>query len=318
MNAKKTQEDEKAVTVVKAAGLPAGYDYDDDDQGAGFENAEAGDFKIPFFYVLQSLSDSVKACRDGSVREGMLHNTVTGISYPADIKEREPGILFVPCYFIHTFNEWRPRKQGGGFVGVHQPHDAFVQDIIAAAKAENKPYGKLSTPDGNDLIDTYSVYGISIDEASFDTVDGKNWDTFEFEQAVIPHSSTKIGEFKTMLGRKRLMRIPGTSKSFPLYSHIWRIQTKPQSHAEGDSYNINWSFPFGNAKTGAMESAIPTGSLLFQAAKEFYTLCASGAMEEATEKSLNAQGEAAAKGDGGEGFRRDAGATDVDEDETPF
>jgi hypothetical protein len=313
MNAKKTEEN-KSLTVAAPAGLPAGYDYGDDDQGAGFENAEAGDFKIPFFNVLQSLSDPVKACRDGSVREGMLYNTVTGVAYPSDMKEKERGILFVPCYFIHTFNEWRPRKLGGGFVGIHQPHDAFVQDAVAAAKAENKPFGKISSPEGNDLIDTYSVYGVSIDEDAFITADGVNWDTYEFEQAVIPHFSTKIGVFKTMLGRKRLMRIPGTSKSFPLYSHVWRVQTKAQSHSEGDSYNIAWNLAFGNAKTGAIESCIPTGSLLFQAVKEFYNLCASGGMTEATEKSLDAQG--AAVSEGGNGFRK-ADAEDVDE-EMPF
>jgi hypothetical protein len=307
MNAKKS-DDSKAIATVKAAGLPAGYEYDDEDTGAGFENLEAGDFRIPSFNVLQSISDQVKACRDGSVRAGMLYNTVSQIAYAADVKEKEPGVLFVPCYVTHMFNEWTPRKEGGGFVGMHQPHDPFVQKVVAEAEE----YGKNKTPKGNDLVDTYTAYGIFIEESSLVTPEGVDWECFDLTQCFIPHTSTKISVLKNMLGRKRLMRIPGTAKPFPMFSHIWRLQTVPQSHAAGDSYNVLWNFAFGDAKTGAVESRIPTSSLLYQTAKEFYALCHSGGMAEATEKTLASQGERSGK-------TIDGSASEVvDEDETPF
>lgn len=305
MNAKKTEN--TALTTVKAAGLPVGYEYDDAEMGAGFENLTSDDFKIPFFNLLQSLSDPVKACRDGSVREGMLYNTVTQVAYPADMKEKEKGILFVPCYVIHNFIEWKSRK----FVGVHPPHDAFVKDIVANAES----FGKNKTPDGNDLVETYSVYGVFIDEDAL-VVDGvMDWDTTTIEQCVIPHASTKINAIKGVLSRKRLMRIPGTTKTFPMYSHVWRIQTVPQSHADGDSYNIQWSLAFGNAKTGAVESLIPTSSLIYQVAKEFYSLCSAGGVAEATEKGLKQQ-----SADHAEANKNRNGAEDVldDGDEAPF
>jgi len=308
MNAKKS-DDNKALATVKAAGLPAEYEYEDTDMGAGFENLEAGDFKTPSFSVLQSISEQVKACRDGSVRAGMLYNTASLIAYGADAKEKEKGILFVPSYVTHMFNEWTPRKEGGAFIGMHPPHDQFVRDVVAAAEE----YGKNRTPKGNDLVETYTVYGIFVEEDALVTPEGINWDCFDLTQCFIPHTSTKIGALKNMLGRKRLMRIPGTAKPFPMYSHVWRLQTVPQSHAAGDSYNVLWNFAFGDAKTGAVESRIPTASLLYQTAKDFYSLCSSGGMAEATEKSLSSQS-------GGSGKTIDGSSSEAIEDdvEMPF
>ena len=294
------EENTALATVSTANNLPSVYEYDDEDAGAGFENSETADFAVPFYHVLQATSKAVKECEDGSVRAGMIYNSVTQIAYDADSGKNKPGRLVIPCAYTHNFNEWRPRDSGGGFVGIHEPHSPFVRDIVAKGE-----FGKYKTPDGNDLVDTYTMYCLSVEEneGEFD------FDTVEFDQVVIPHTSTKIAAFRNTASKMRMMTIPGTRKSFPIYSHIWRVQTKSQVNKGETSFNILWTLAFGSGRDAAAKSQIPTGSLLFEAAKKMYRLCADGEMQAKTQESMKKTGGEQAQEDNG--FHRSSGAEDV-------
>src|SRR5690606_39209842 len=87
-------------------------------------------------------------------KKGMIINSVTEELYPGD-----PGVLFLPVHREHRFVEWVPRDQGGGFVASHEPTDPM---IIEARKGGG--FGKLESPEGNDIVETFYVFGLVVDE----------------------------------------------------------------------------------------------------------------------------------------------------------
>lgn len=141
-------ESKKTTAVAKKAeaGALVAYDYGED-LGGGFENQSNADIQIPFLSLLQSNSPQ---CEDGEMKPGTYFNTVT---------EENVGneVIFVPGTTQHRFVEWVPRDQGGGFVAAH-----------AAPPEGCEPHptkkGVLVTPQGNDLIETFYVFGV--DETS--------------------------------------------------------------------------------------------------------------------------------------------------------
>ena len=126
--------------------LPVKWDYGTD-SGAGFENQTQDDYQIPFLNQLQALSPEISGSKDELVtgaKNGMFINSVSKKLY------EEPVI--VPCITKHSFIEWRPRKEGGGFVAEH----AIDSPIVAGAKAAAAgDITKLRTEAGNELIDTF-------------------------------------------------------------------------------------------------------------------------------------------------------------------
>jgi|WetSurMetagenome_2_1015567.scaffolds.fasta_scaffold00090_33 hypothetical protein len=240
-----------SVATVKAHSVPAEYDYGDY-AGAGFENSTSEDFAVPFLHVLQSNSVAVEAGEEVEVngtmvapRAGMIINTVTGRLYEADGNKNKPGVLFVPATTQHLYVEWKTRDNGGGYVGQHLPTDRHVMSII-----QNQDFGKFKMGD-NDLIETYYVYGLNVDEI-----------TGEFEQAIVAFTSTKIKVFKAWHSRKKIMRIPGLRATLPLFSHIWRLNTEGQKNSKGSYYNLKFSLGKGNEAA----SRLMTSSELFQSA----------------------------------------------------
>jgi hypothetical protein len=272
-----SEEQTTALTSFIGGGNVAAYDYGDD-AGAGFEHSESTDFATPIIYVSQSSSAYVKD-GDGSIRGGMLYNNVTGEAVEADIAKGKPGIVFIPCAYIHTFNEWRPRASGGGLVEQHDPNSPVVLRVVNDPDQKFGKYKIRREIDGeyfeNDLVDTFTVFGLTLDEK-----------TRVFEQAVVPHSSTKISIFKRFLQCKRNMLIPGTRKSFPMYSHAWRLQTKGQVNKGESSYNIVWSLAYGPGTKSMLDQT----SELYEAARSVYMMCSDKeAMSAVVTKSVSSE-----------------------------
>lgn len=197
---------------------------------AGFGNTTSEDFSMPFLAILQGLSPQCETI--DAAKPGKLINSVTSDLYPGD-----PGVPFIPCNTEHVFVEWKKRKDGGGFVAVHTIED----DIVVNCK-EKQEFGEYTTPSGNDLIETFYVYGVMPTETGG-------------EQMVIAFSSTKIKKYKAWLTKARGIQIAvkdaqgRVTKRInpPLFAHRYRLKTTKETNNKGDFYNFEISFDGPNA-----------------------------------------------------------------------
>lgn len=253
-----------AVVAVKENTAVAGaYDYSQY-AGQGFETHTKDDYAVPFLAVLQSNSPLVET--KAEAKPGMLVNTVTQETY-----DGKKGIIFIPVDRQHNVLEWKPRNLGGGFVAAH----AMDSELVTKVKAEQE-FGKYKTVKGdinsNDLIETFSVYGIFVNEMGSP------------EQMIISFSSTKIKTYKRWMTKARTVQVAlpdGRRVNPPLFAHKYRITSVSEKNAKGSFYNFTIDFDGGTAE----KCRLPVNDPLFQAAVGFFELLKSGNLKAAYEST---------------------------------
>lgn len=245
----------KEVAEKKSTAVGQVIDYGDD-AGAGFENQSREDISIPFITVLQALSPQVSKETVEGAKSGMLFNTVT-----EELTVPEDGITFVPGYTEHVYVEWVPRKEGGGFVAIHQ----MGSDVVAKAKDESEEFGKLKVDrEGggqNDLVETFYVYGSVIDEE-------ENPESM----AVIAFTSSKIKIYRKWNTSIRMFTVKtedGRKIRPPMFAHKVKLGSQ-QETANGEDY-YNFTLKPANGKIAdsllepgceALESARSVGEMV--------------------------------------------------------
>lgn len=214
----------KKKTSVKPAeqgGAVANYDYGEEHKGGGYEGTSGADYAIPFLAILQSNSPQVDGSKGPEVKiaeaeAGMLMNTVSMKLYDGAKK----GVVFIPCITNRTYVEWKKRSQGGGggggFVARHDPDSEAVRKCVSS-----QPFGKYEI-NGNDLSETFYVYGILLDE-----------ETGETEMIIIAFSSTKIKKYKHVM-----YRLGSYKGRPPLYANRLRIKTFGDQNDKGYFQNF--------------------------------------------------------------------------------
>lgn len=254
----KTKE---VATVGETGGDVALYDYGAD-AGSGYENQSAQDIAIPFLNVLQSNSP-ICSDEEANARPGMLMNSVTN-----ELFSGKEGIAFVPVTTRHSFVEWVPRDAGGGYVGEYA---IDAPEVARARAAAGGKLGKLKLDNGNDLIETFTVIGIKLDE------DGNPQGPM-----IVAASSTKIKPYRGLMTRLRtyLHPAPGGRKvQPPLFAHKVSIKTEKQSNNKGEFFN----FVFAPLNGSVADSLTPPNHPIMEAAKGLKTAFDTGAVRAATE-----------------------------------
>jgi hypothetical protein len=248
------------------------YDYGNE-VGKGFENQTSADVAIPFISILQDLSPQVKKNKAeyiAGAEPGILINTVTQELLP-------DGIEFIPATTEHFFVEWVPRNKGGGFVARHAPNS----EVVAKARAISKDFGKLTTKeeDGNDLVETFYVYGIAICNGTP-------------IPAIVAFSSTKIRVYKRWMTRVRTFQIDvnGRKQVPPLFAHLARIGTVPETNKRGEDF---FNFSVEPANGDIASSLLPPTDERFQAARLLREAASRGAVRAADETLGSTTGGAA-------------------------
>ena len=243
----------------------ANFDYGDA-AGKGYENQTNDDILIPFLNLLQKGSPLVEDRKEA--KAGLIYNTVT--------EELYETVEFVPATTRHECVEWVPRDAGGGFVNKYPMTDQVVRD--AQARAEE--FNKLTMPNGNELQETFSVFGILC-------VDGE-----PVGMAVIPFASTKIKVYKKYISRLRMFTpkaADGTKINPPLYAHLAVLGSCDQEHQAGKSKNFTLE--------AAVDNKLPLSMMgpddpRYQAAENVYNLVQSGAAEANYDRMNDADGDA--------------------------
>lgn len=271
----KTESKTTDVAVKEQNTAMAEYGAYADYAGAGFENQTSDDYSIPFLQILQALSPQLQ--ENDSLRQGMIINTVTG-----EIFEGKQGIAFVPATTQHVYVEWKPREQGGGFVGIHE----INSDVVAHAKAQSSEFGKYNTPEGNELIETFYVYGIALDD------DGNA------SEAVLAFSSSKIKKYKGWMTKAKTIQIPlpdGRRIPAPLFAHRYRLKTVSEKNNKGQFFN--WDVAFDGAN--AVEARLLPDNPIFQAAVNIKSMIEGGRARAAYESQAPGSADEEAQGAGG-------------------
>lgn len=239
-----TAADEKGKQEVaqKAGTALAEYGAYEQYAGSGFENQTSDDYAIPFLQILQALSPQLQD-PESPFKQGMILNTVTGEVFPG-----QAGFAYIPSTTQHLYVEWTPREKGGGFVGIHEPGSELVRHCVA-----NQPFGDYKTPEGNELIETFYVYGIAVDN------DGNS------SEAVLAFSSSKIKKYKAWMTKAKTIQIPlpdGRRIPAPLFAHRYRLKTIAEKNPKGAFFN--WEIAFDGAN--ATEARLLPDNELFQSA----------------------------------------------------
>jgi hypothetical protein len=211
-----------------------------EDAGGGFENQTADHFRVPLIKLAQKLSPEVD--EDLGISPGDFFASDTKVPYKQ--------LHFVPVTTIMCYNEYVTRDNGGGMVGSHKPEAAVVQEAI---KANGGKYGKLYTEEGNELIQTFNMFVVILDEES-NPVD----------KAIIPFTSTKISEYQGYNKRLASVRINGQRP--PMFSHRVTLSSVLDENKKGKFYNVRLKPMVDN---DIRTSMIPSNHPAYLEAKDF-------------------------------------------------
>lgn len=247
-----SKNDNKTLATKPAteAGLTAIPDYGTDAR-LGFDQNTAADYSIPFVKLLQALSPELTdpAKKIKGAEAGQILNSVT--------KDVANEIFFVPVDRQHSFIEWVPREKGGGFAG---RHDESSPEVQKAKSANAGSVLGLKSSKGNDLKETFTLFGLILPSADAQTSDGR--------YACIAFDSTKIKEYKDMM-----YKLDSSKVRAPLFANRLRISSRAQKNAKGNSFNFAITHAIGE---DLVQSLIAPGTALFEEAKAFHTMVRSG------------------------------------------
>ena len=171
---------------------------------------------LPFVNQVLQLSPQLNKKNDKfieGVKSGQFVNSVTNALLPDELH-------FVPCAIDHNYVEWTPRDNGGGFVAVHD----VQSDVVKKAREASKGGLDLKTPAGNDLQETFYIYGIRTSGPG----------TGAEEAVVLSFSKTKIKSYKTIT--TRLFTWKGT-KQVPLFAYQLVMKSFDTQNKKGQPYS---------------------------------------------------------------------------------
>jgi hypothetical protein len=216
-----------AVAKAKSTALAPVIDYGTD-IGAGLDDVGRDEAGIPFLKILQAQSPEVIG------PDGKIAGAAAGIFLNTGTAELLESVTIVPAMRQHVFVEWRPRKQGGGIVRVHQPGS----DIVMAAIEASTKFGKYKTESGNDLVETFYVYAVVL---SNDVPSGF---------VVVPFSSSGIKHYKKkFINRIRYCLVDdgqGAKRNPPMFAHRVTLTTAQESNDDGTWSNYVITFAVDN------------------------------------------------------------------------
>lgn len=256
-----------------------------EDAGAGMENVDASELRIPFLYILDAKSPQCKPVAQGGVagaQQGMLINTGTGEIYDGDAAG---GVTFVPVHRDHNFVEFTPMNLGGGLVAIYPPDDPKILEM----RAKQGKFGKLysvfppkrdaqgNITEGTEIGETFYLYGLIVD-ANGGTAG-----------VIVPFKSTQIKKYQAFMQRQTSFKYANPKSTDenplppvqpPIFAHRWHLSSQPESKKtfswQGWTLTLDAKEPDGR-ESPYFKSLIPSGSQLYADAKRFRDMIVGGA-----------------------------------------
>jgi len=247
-----------------------------DSAGAGVDDIGMDETGVPFVKILQ---DDCKELKGGVVPEDALGNL-----FDTGTQEFSSELLLVPVCRQHVYNEWVPRKKGGGMVGTYSPDDQVVKAAIAASEE----FGKYRTEAGNDLVENYLLFCIVLDPVTEEPTGF----------VVVPWSSSAIKVYrKRLMGRIRPVMVNGPSgkRRPPMFAHRIVLGTEIERKGDDEWFNYTVRFPVENNPRKSLMTAEHPG---FQAGAELFDMVQGGSAK----ADMSTADTAAPDDDGGAAF----------------
>ncbi len=267
------------VVPVDPNALVPAIDYGED-FGSGLDDVGQDEAGIPFLKILQAQSPEVIG------PNGKIEGAVAGMILNTGTQELLGNVTVVPALRQHVYVEWRPRNQGGGIRGLHQPGTELVEAAIAenarateaGENSRKKPgkmkFGEFYTPEGNELVETFYVYAVILDN---DSPSGF---------VVVPFTSTSIKVYKKkFISRTRYCMIDdgtGRKRNPPIFGHRVIIGTEIESNDEGTWFNPTITFAVDN---NAVKSLMKTDHAGYLAGKELKAMIDGGEVKADLDKA---------------------------------
>ena len=286
-------------TVVPATSqLPAPIIDYGDDFGAGTDDIGRDEAGIPFLKILQAQSPEVIG------PDGKIEGAAAGLFLNTGTEEMTKSVTIVPALRQHVFVEWRSKKQGGGIIAIHQPGTEMIEAALAEnarAIASGDPskkrqgkmrFGEFYTPDGNELVETFYVYSVVLDEndapAGF---------------VVVPFSSTGIKHYKKkFINRVRYCMVDdgsGRKKNPPMFAHRVTLSTAQESNDDGTWFNFSIQFAKDN---NVLQSLMKPDNVAYRAGKDLKAMVDGGEAKADLSKADDGSDGGEDKPDGGAAF----------------
>jgi len=253
------------VAKKEQAGLPAEYARLEEFAGQGLDDLDSSDRSVPFLKVLEKNSPEIETV-DGA-KAGMIIDTATLKLYET--------IRFVPACREHTFVEWVPIDNGGGLVASY----GMGEDIAKWAKTQR---GKISLRNGNDLVETFYLFGILLPEEGDDEGEPK--------PVVVSFTSTRIKTYKSIVNRSDSIMLLGSGgRKFkaPWFCHVWRIGTLKKQ--DGNQSWFVYTAEFDSPGKDAGGARLPADSEVVQMGAEMVRQKSSGELKMAQEGASGEQ-----------------------------
>lgn len=175
----------------------------------GFEGVDNSALKTPFIKLLQN----------GSPELETVPGAKAGYFYNSQNNDVAGTIDFVPAAYERSIIEYVPKKQGGGFVAKHKDSDKIWLDAVA--RNPDGEFGKPTTSDGNELVDTRSFFGM----VRFNNDDGN------VTPGILSFTSTGINYSKAWIGLALMQQIKGVI--LPLPKHVYTIAPLRKENNDG-------------------------------------------------------------------------------------
>lgn len=253
------------VAKKEQAGLPAEYARLEEFAGQGLDDLDSSDRSVPFLKVLEKNSPEIETV-DGA-KAGMIIDTATLKLYET--------IRFVPACREHAFVEWVPIDNGGGLVASY----GMGEDIAKWAKTQR---GKISLRNGNDLVETFYLFGILLPEEGDDEGEPK--------PVVVSFTSTRIKTYKSIVNRSDSIMLLGSGgRKFkaPWFCHVWRIGTLKKQ--DGNQSWFVYTAEFDSPGKDAGGARLPADSEVVQMGAEMVRQKSSGELKMAQEGASGEQ-----------------------------
>ena len=124
--------------------------------GAGFEEASADSYAIPFLQILQKMSDETdpeNAKYLNGAKAGMFANLTTGKLF-----DGKKGINVIPCYHKTEYQEWAEFGTGSG-----RPENIYPADSDILKKT-TKDGARDRLPNGNYILNVHQNFVLIVAE----------------------------------------------------------------------------------------------------------------------------------------------------------
>lgn len=249
--------------------------------GQGLDDLSQEDKGLPFFEIIQPMSPEVEEI---GAKPGQIINKAT--------KELLDELIFVPVVRAHVYTEWVPRDKGGGLVATHE-----LNSTIVVSAREKQKVGKHVLPNDNELIETFYLYGLVLDN------EGNPM------PAVIAFTSTKISAYKQLTTRADSLMFrakDGRKLKYPWFAHAWKLTTEKKKKDKWTWWT--WNVAFNGPNDKADEARLAPSDPAFQLGSDLYQSFRQGQVKVNTEGMTN----------DGPADNRSPGERDLEDDNPPF